>query len=377
MQDVIVEQDRVFIPARYPIAQPADIKPVAIFLDGYAFHKDCVSEDVQKRQAIKDSGHYHVWTIGWRDLNEAGCKHLQDVLGLLHNPEMKKPTVYNRFHDVNFVTLHTSVQDRNSFDLLLDYLTEPEQKTTLWKKLAAAHAWVWLDVKRSQEPGVQQKYAYEMQENASPVRQKQILPDEPFVFGGLLDSCGSSQPFIELASVLLQSYLKTTPTADQLCEALRLHLCFDDRHSEDSGYEAGFYGFWRLVNLLQFLPDMSFTSRKAIHQPQEKLVVLPIEAAQEVQSDASWAEIIEFELLTNDEIALLQTHGFGAPVPGYALQNDLGEIIAEADIAWPERKLVIIFEDENFASHFTTHGWQVALGPISEETLQHLSGGDK
>ncbi|MCW0937423.1 DEAD/DEAH box helicase [Pantoea sp. RG18] len=375
-------KEGVGIPSRpdfvlYPIAQSADIKPVAIFLDGYAFHKDSISDDVQKRQAIKDSGHYHVWTIGWRDLNEAGCKHLQDVLGLGHNPAMKNPTIYNRFHDINFVTLHSSVQDKNSFDLLLDYLSESEKKATLWKKLAAAHAWVWLDVKCSQEPGVQQKYAYEMQENASPVRQKQISPDEPFVFGGLLDSCGSSQPFIELASVLLQSYLKITPTADQLCEALRLHLCFDDRHSEDSGYEAGFYGFWRLVNLLQFLPDMSFTSRKAIHQPQEKLVVVPIKAAQEVQSDASWAEIIEFELLTSEEIALLQAHDLGAPVPGYALQNDLGEIIAEADLAWPERKQVIIFEDENFASHFTTNGWQVALGPISEETLQHLSGGDK
>ena len=52
---------------------------------------------------------------------------------------------------------------------------------------------------------------------------------------------------------------------------LRLHICFDDRYTQDDGYEAGLNGFWRLVNLLQFLPDMTFTSRKAVHLPQESV----------------------------------------------------------------------------------------------------------
>ena len=33
--------------------------------------------------------------------------------------------------------------------------------------------------------------------------------------------------------------------------------------------EARFNGFWWMVNLLQFLPDMTFTSRKAVHLPQK------------------------------------------------------------------------------------------------------------
>ncbi|MCV5767595.1 hypothetical protein OFN22_29315, partial [Escherichia coli] len=89
----------------------------------------------------------------------------------------------------------------------------------------------------------------------------ELLPDEPFVFGGLLDSCNSSQQFIELASVLPQQAIKPTTSVAQMRSWLRLHICFDDRYTQDDGYEAGLNGFWRLVNLLQFLPDMTFTSR--------------------------------------------------------------------------------------------------------------------
>jgi DEAD/DEAH box helicase domain-containing protein len=373
-------KEGVGIPCRpdfvlYPVSQPAAVKPVAIFLDGFVFHKKTVEDDVQKRQAIKESGNYRLWTITWRDLNETGCKHIQDVLGLRHNPDMKQPQFYSPFHDMTFATLEGAVRERNSFDLLLDYIAEPAMKDLLWQKLAAAHAWVWLDVKKSQDAGIRHKFAYEMHENAPGYRQAQLLPDEPFVFGGLLDSCGSSQQFIELASVLPQRYIKPATTADQMRAALRLHVSFDDRYTEDEGYERGLNGFWRLVNLLQFLPDMSFSSRKAVHNPQVQIVVEPTEPAPEISDNGDWNEIIELSLLTAQEISLLQTLAWPVPVLGYPLQNEFGEIVAEADLAWPEQKRALIFEDEASAAPFTNCGWTVVVGPISQETLQSLSGG--
>ncbi|HDN9016128.1 TPA: DEAD/DEAH box helicase [Aeromonas salmonicida] len=362
----------------YPIAQSAEVKPVAIFLDGFVFHKKSVFEDVQKRQAIRDSGKFRVWTITWRDLGEQGCKHLQDVLGLRHNPDMKQPQFYTRFHDVTFATLEASVRDRNSFTLLLDYLTEPQASVQRWQKLAAAHAWVWLDVRKSQDVGIKHKFAYEMHENAPGWREPHLLPDEPFVFGGLLDSCGSSQPFIELAVVLPQRYIIPATTVEQMRAALRLHLCFDDRYPEDDDYERGFNGFWRLVNLLQFLPDMTFTSRKAVQQPQHKpatdqTVALP---TPELTNDGDWQEIIDLGLLSTEEIALLQALPLPVPVLGYALQDEQREIIAEADLAWPEQRLAHIVEDEAAAEQFTQHRWQVTTGPLNQQTFQFLSGGN-
>ena len=376
-------KEAVGIPCRpdyvlYPLMQSDAIKPVAIFLDGFAFHKNSVAEDVQKRQAIRDSGNFWVWTVTWADLKEPGLKHVQDVLGLGHNPDMKQPKFYNLFHDTNFAALEASFRERNSFALLLDYLADPGGRTQLWQRMAAAHAWVWLDVKKSQDAGTKQKYAYEMQENAPAWRLAELLPDEPFVFGGLLDSCNSSQQFIELASVLPQQAIKPTTSVAQMRSWLRLHICFDDRYTQDDGYEAGLNGFWRLVNLLQFLPDMTFTSRKTVHLPQES-VDTKVSATPEAvpETDESWAEIIEFGLLSAEEIALLQSHSLSAPTLGYELQDDEGEIIAEADLAWPSQKWALIIDNQEFIPLFTTRGWHVAFGPIDENTLQHLSGGDK
>ncbi|ENA0665212.1 helicase, partial [Enterobacter roggenkampii] len=165
---------------------------------------------------------------------------------------------------------------------------------------------------------------------------------------------------------------------EQMRNWLRLHICFDDRYSQDDGYEAGFNGFWRMVNLLQFLPDMTFTSRKAVNLPQESgAAKIETSVVAEIQSDESWAEILEFGLLSAEEVALLQSLSLPAPTVGYELQDDDGEIIAEADLAWPLQKQALIIDNQDFTALFENKGWHVAFGPIDENTLQHLSGGDK
>lgn len=42
--------------------------PVAIFTDGFIYHKDKVADDTLKREAILRSGRYRVWTLSWRDV---------------------------------------------------------------------------------------------------------------------------------------------------------------------------------------------------------------------------------------------------------------------------------------------------------------------
>jgi len=56
-----------------------DVKPVAIFADGFEFHchpHNRLSDDMQKRRSIVESGKYHVWSVSWEDLaseNPAHC----------------------------------------------------------------------------------------------------------------------------------------------------------------------------------------------------------------------------------------------------------------------------------------------------------------
>lgn len=46
----------------------SDKLPVAIFTDGFIYHKDKVADDTLKREAIRRSGRYRVWALSWRDV---------------------------------------------------------------------------------------------------------------------------------------------------------------------------------------------------------------------------------------------------------------------------------------------------------------------
>jgi len=53
----------------YPIKNK-DMKPIAIFTDGFAFHEDRVDIDSSQRMAIVKSSNYLVWSLTWEDINE-------------------------------------------------------------------------------------------------------------------------------------------------------------------------------------------------------------------------------------------------------------------------------------------------------------------
>ena len=47
----------------------ADDLPVAVFLDGWQYHKDSVPTDLAKRMAVAKSGRFSVWTLTWADVD--------------------------------------------------------------------------------------------------------------------------------------------------------------------------------------------------------------------------------------------------------------------------------------------------------------------
>lgn len=49
----------------------ADDRPVAVFLDGWQFHRDVIADDLAKRTAIARSGRFSVWTLSWDDVESA------------------------------------------------------------------------------------------------------------------------------------------------------------------------------------------------------------------------------------------------------------------------------------------------------------------
>ncbi|MDB4373010.1 DUF1998 domain-containing protein, partial [Mariniblastus sp.] len=55
-----------------------NIKPVAVFTDGFTFHchpVNRIADDFRKRRAILKSGNYHVWSVTWKDLIQNNSDH--------------------------------------------------------------------------------------------------------------------------------------------------------------------------------------------------------------------------------------------------------------------------------------------------------------
>jgi len=77
-----------------------------------------------------------------------------------------------------------------------------------------------------------------------------------------------------------------------------------------------------------------------------------------------------------DEVALInRLSGLNLPLPqcGFELNNEQGEIIAEAFLAWSDLKIVIIFDElEEDSATFTQAGWNVFLNSELAKDIQSL-----
>ena len=50
----------------WPVSAPNHM-PVAVFTDGFTYHKDIVADDTSKREAIRRSGNFRVWSLSFKD----------------------------------------------------------------------------------------------------------------------------------------------------------------------------------------------------------------------------------------------------------------------------------------------------------------------
>ena len=88
----------------YPVRTGAS-RPVAVFLDGFAFHADeaaghnRIAKDVHQRQALVQSGAFWVWSFSWEDIDSTPRKHNLMAVDSLMRISDNKHVVCSRGHD--------------------------------------------------------------------------------------------------------------------------------------------------------------------------------------------------------------------------------------------------------------------------------------
>ncbi|MDD2496868.1 MAG: helicase, partial [Desulfitobacteriaceae bacterium] len=347
----------------WPVRTSGGQKPIAIFTDGFLYHKDKVADDTLKREAIRQSSRFRVWSLSWKDVQNV-FQTQGDYATLTLFPE-KMPSG-NRIYRPTIVNGHVETlhpDKLGTFELLAKYLENPDAEK-IFAVHAQAYALSLLDPKNVNNSVVFADWKYLIE----PISEMLSMRDVNFeltdtLFGKWVP--GSSNSHLTILAGVSSEDMKRNKSRATVTVCALLN---DEKEKRTDKYEAEWNGFWQFFNMMQFLQSFAAVSQNGLNQYiyYTLSTMAEKEAASAVQynsSDEAWTEIME--LVFDDEakecIRKLMLLGVIAPsVVGYELADSTGEIIAECELAWEKEKIALLLISQmDSKESFLENGWTV------------------
>jgi DEAD/DEAH box helicase domain-containing protein len=344
-------------------AEPAK-RPIAVFCDGWAHHKDILRDDARKRSALVASGKFWVWSITHQDVKAA--------LDGKRDTDLDSPIL--RFGNHEPSQLHPSLQavakelpkpDAGAFNRhgvadLLAFLGEPGPKAIAkWRAMAVWSTFLMvtaLDAAAQQAANQGFSELWSKAPDWMRTADGKSLPvwsredARPKVVGRWSLAWRDAQVPPEATTGLV--LLDDTPPGNA-----------DDHHI------AWRHGL-RLYLWLQMLPGWLMTTRDG-WQAGDAEVLKPAQAASvsgdspssDVPADAAWLRVLG-EAVAEVTAGLRAIASASGPLPevGYEGADERGKVFAEAELAWPDQKLVVLTStQDDQAADWRSKGWAVLL----------------
>ena len=336
--------------------------PIAVFMDGFAYHRERTDEDSAKRMALIRAG-YRVWSLTWRDLEAA----LRDV----ENTPLfaARSTGLQRNLDERWAT--TELRSRlaePSLKLLVYYLQNPD--SSAWQRAVFTELLGLFDPAHMQTEQARETFAEGSGKLPPALREALRELPEATAFATL--------DVAERVQLLLALPLEAVSAADAGALTATLHL--DDARTDVAGYRDAWNTVLRLCNLMQFLPRASWTTAMGVERDlYGELAAAVGGEAPDVESsgdfDDAWREALALALPEFHQVMrALATAGAPAPEVGYEVAAG-GVVVAEAELAWPDARIVVGVSNDDSAA-FEDAGWRV-LPPDGEALIAALRAEDK
>ena len=372
-------------------ARATEAPPVAVFMDGFEYHRESTDQDFAKRMALVRAG-FLVWSLTWHDLEVAFGKVAEAVdfhdavtngsasapgstaAAASESPQTEEMTELQRLLDERWDTgeIRTSLRAA-SLELLLRYLAKPVPEK--WEQ-AVFTALIGLFEQRRTESGEPRMLSPELRsrfdaavESSLPGLVREAVEElarhevpgdmqHRVALAGRGVWHGTAPRFADLRLALPLSAVRNGKPDDM---AAIVHLHDDETSRAHPRYRPVWNGVLRLYNLLQFLPGAWWTTRTGVERnvyPEYAHTVQPPTIS--VAPDG-WEEAME---LTVPELrsAMERWSALGLPVPeaGFELIGQAGQVIAEAEIAWADRRVaVLLSKQREWAIAFEAEGWRI------------------
>ena len=358
--EVASRPDFVIRPARESPDQPL----IAVFMDGFEYHRDRTDEDSVKRLALVRAG-YLVWSLTWHDL-EAVLGRGDDALDVLGGDDGRMAKL-QRTLDALWDT--GSIRSRlaePSLKLLVRFLRNAD--TRAWKRAVFTHLLGLFQPADMQSAVLKREFADAVAgELPSMVRDAMgELPEETAVAGR--GKWRNTPPDFAQIFLALPLTAVEPPDPDKLIVALHLD---DAARSADQDYRREWNGVLRLYNLLQFLPNGWWTTALGVRRDSYPEFTVS-EPGMPAPYSGEWAEAMSLaDVALRSTMEALAVADIPPPEIGFELVDSAGEVIAEAELAWEaERGAVLLAEQE--PQPFAEAGWRTfrADAPDLVETIR-------
>ncbi|MDE2729766.1 MAG: DEAD/DEAH box helicase [Bacteroidota bacterium] len=248
-QDVVVHSrpDFVLWPQDIPGA-----RPIAVFADGFAYHRGIVGDDTRKRMAILASGGYWVWSVTWDDLHSSDGQ-FEDFL--THDPVRFNWCLDQFGLNRNDFGHLRGKGEANSMTMLLAHLADPTPLK--WRQLAYAYAMALVDLRKSREA----YWLDKLQEFAPESFVDAIAPQDD-------DRVGMRWTNKKGALHSGLFWVRASYGSLQTLEAagMQAGVYINDSLHSDYRFKSAWNGFLFAMNVLQHLPNSGFFCWSGIRQ---------------------------------------------------------------------------------------------------------------
>lgn len=367
LSDVSIESraDFVIRPAR--LNDP--VKPIAVFLDGYTYHRDRIGKDMAQRMAIVQSGKYQVWSLTWQDVENKFKPQNNFYTNFLDPTKLSSGGSYQKMLDGFGIIKMKNLITLNSFDLLIRFLENPDEKQ--WQKFMFVFTLMYADPGRFNTSEAIDAWSKTVEAMLPEEMAQMIMTiDCPCLYGDYLLADPNGNKIFKQSVAIEQKAvaLPGNPLGIKVCG------CLNDgsAEKENSSFHSDWNGFLRLYNFYQFLPYAYFVSTDGVNNKiydSLKLYEEPILGTEGIPTEpyqAAWNEIKEFvDEIMHELLDKLKGNGWAVPEVGFELEGPGGDIVGCAEMGWPQLKLAFLTDEElTHQQHFISAGWKIV--PIHE-----------
>jgi DEAD/DEAH box helicase domain-containing protein len=364
--DINTRPDFVFWPQR----ERPDIKPIAVYLDGFSYHRNKCADDSEKRMAVMRSGRFVVWSLNWKDLPLPGKPaDTRNIEWLLQPGVADTEAYFNklsvRFGQTSFRKINNDLQ-QGPFAWLLSYLEAHGDTAKHFHWMAFSRQFCQLDMKTVKVPEAREAIQAKIESSLPSVWFHQHIEGEV-----ALGFCQSGRESINTLVPSLPLYaFKGGP--DELKKTAALYLQIDDHSPEASNFEADWRQYWAATNLFQHLDNFCFRATSAGSTAVQDNLLQRIPSPPKTGLDLAWDEACEFTGYPDEAFELAQ-QGLAAPEVGVDWKDAEGETRGAMEWVWQNERIAFIDEDEGLATMLKNQGWRIVT-TLEQSDLETLSG---